>query len=56
VRAKIVDAKGITIPRASDLISFKISRPGVIAAVDNADNASTEPFQATSRSPPPPPA
>jgi len=49
VRAIIVDSKGIRIPRASDLISFKVSRPGIIAAVDNADNASLEPFQASSR-------
>jgi len=45
VRARIVDAKGVTIPRAGDLISFHIAGPGVIAAVDNADNASPEPFQ-----------
>jgi beta-galactosidase len=31
------------------LITFKISGPGVIAAVDNADNASHEPFQANER-------
>jgi beta-galactosidase len=49
VRATIVDANGLTIPRANNLISFKIAGPGVIAAVDNADNASEEPFQATSR-------
>jgi beta-galactosidase len=49
VRAKIVDAKGIQIPRADDLISFKISGPGVIAAVDNADHSSHEPFQASER-------
>jgi beta-galactosidase len=49
VRAKVVDANGIRIPRADDLISFKISGPGVIAAVDNADNSSHEPFQATER-------
>jgi beta-galactosidase len=49
VRAKIVNRKGIQIPRASDLISFKISGPGVIAAVDNADNASHELFQTNSR-------
>jgi beta-galactosidase len=45
VRAKIVDAKGVQIPRANDLISFKVSGPGVIAAVDNADNGSHELFQ-----------
>jgi beta-galactosidase len=49
VRAQIADAKGVPIPRANDLISFKISGPGVIAAVDNADNASAELFQADSR-------
>jgi beta-galactosidase len=49
VRATIVDSRGIPIPRASDLISFKVSGPGVIAAVDNADNASQESFQTNSR-------
>jgi beta-galactosidase len=49
VRARIVDAKGVEISRADDLVSFAISGPGVIAAVDNADNASHEPFQATGR-------
>ena len=49
VRARIVDAQGVTIPRAGDLISFQLSGPGMIAAVDNADNASHEPFQAKAR-------
>ena len=49
VRARIVDAKGVEIPRADDLISFNISGPGVIAAVDSADNSSHEPFQAAER-------
>jgi beta-galactosidase len=49
VRAKIVDAKGIDIPRADDLISFNISGPGAIAAVDSANNSSHEPFQTTMR-------
>jgi beta-galactosidase len=49
VRAKIVDANGVGIPRANDLVSFKISGPGVIAAVDNADNGSHESFQADAR-------
>ena len=49
VRATIVDANGITVPRADDLIAFKISGPGVIAAVDNADNTSHESFQAVER-------
>jgi beta-galactosidase len=49
VRAKIVDARGIEVPSADDLISFKVSGPGVLAAVDNGDNASHEPFQADTR-------
>jgi hypothetical protein len=49
VRAAIVDVKGTTVPRASDLISFTLSGPGVIAAVDNGDETSHESFQATSR-------
>jgi hypothetical protein len=49
VRAAVVDAKGVTVARAGDLINFRISGPGVIAAVDNADNASHEPFQSAAR-------
>jgi len=49
VCATVVDAHDVVVPGASDLISFKVSGPGVIAAVDNADNASHEPFQAEER-------
>jgi beta-galactosidase len=49
VRATIVDVHGIIVPRAADLISFTISGPGVIAAVDNVDPLSREPFQAGER-------
>jgi beta-galactosidase len=49
VRAKITDANGIEIPRADDLILFKVSGSGVIAAVDNGDNASHELFQSSER-------
>ena len=49
VRVTIVDANGIIVPRADDLVSFKISGPGVIAAVDNDDTISHEPFQAGER-------
>jgi beta-galactosidase len=45
----VVDAHGVVVPGANDLISFKISGPGVIAAVDSANNASHEPFQAGER-------
>ena len=49
VHAVIVDKDGIEIPRANNLVSFKITGPGTIAAVDSGDNSSHEPFQATSR-------
>lgn len=49
VRAAVVDRHGVQVPSANNLIRFKISGPGVIAAVDNADNASHEPFQANER-------
>ena len=49
VKASVVDKNGIVVPSASDLISFKVSGPGVIAAVDNADSTSHESFQADER-------
>jgi beta-galactosidase len=49
VRAEITDANGVETPRANDLISFTVSGPGEIVAVDNGDNSSHEPFQATKR-------
>ncbi len=49
VTATVTDAKGVVIPNANDLISLKIAGPGVIAAVDSADNASHESFQASER-------
>ncbi len=49
VTATVVDANGVLVPTASDLITFKLTGPGRIAAVDSGDNASHEPFQATER-------
>jgi beta-galactosidase len=49
VSATVVDANGVLIPTASDLITFKVSGPGVIAAVDSGNNTSHEPFQASER-------
>lgn len=49
VRAAVVDQHDVLVPSANNLIHFKISGPGVIAAVDNADNTSHEPFQASER-------
>jgi beta-galactosidase len=39
----------VLVPSADHLITFKVTGPGVIAAVDSADNSSHEPFQASGR-------
>ncbi len=49
IRARIVDANGIQIPRTHDLVTFTTSGPGTVVAVDNGDNTSHEPFQARTR-------
>ncbi len=49
VTAIIVDANGVKVPGASDPVSFKITGPGTIAAVDNGDIASVELFEASER-------
>jgi beta-galactosidase len=49
VTAIIADHNGIPIPDASDTVSFKIKGPGTIAAVDNGNNSSHEPFNAFER-------
>ena len=49
VTATVTDSRGVPVPNASDLISFGVAGPGVIAAVDSGDNSSAEPFQAAAR-------
>ncbi len=49
VTATVVDEHGVLIPVANDLITFKITGSGRVAAVDSADNTSHEPFQASAR-------
>jgi beta-galactosidase len=49
VSATITDEHGILVSNADTKINFTIEGQGVITAVDNADNSSTEPYQATSR-------
>ena len=50
LEAKVVDARGVVVPDAANLITFTVRGPGLIAAVDNGDNTSHEPFQADERS------
>ena len=49
VRAEVVDANGVRVPRASEELQFAVSGAGKIVAVDNGDMGSHEPFEATSR-------
>jgi beta-galactosidase len=49
ITATIVDANGIPCPNADNNISFHLSGPGVITAVDNGNILSHEPYQATQR-------
>ena len=49
VTAKVVDANGVVVPNANDLIEFAATGAGAIVAVDSADNADHDPFQATKR-------
>jgi beta-galactosidase len=49
VTASVVDENGVLAPGADQPVAFRATGPGVIAAVDSADNASHEPFQASER-------
>src|SRR6185295_3820515 len=49
VTITVVDDNGVLVPTATDLITFKITGPGVIAAVDSGDNAGHESFQGKQR-------
>ncbi len=45
VSATVVDANGVKVPTANDMISFETSGSGYLAVVDSADNADHDPFQ-----------
>jgi beta-galactosidase len=49
VNATVVDDHGTIVPNASQLVTFKLTGPGVIAAVDSANNFSHEPFHSNQR-------
>jgi len=49
VTVRVEDKSGTLVPRENDLISFSITGPGEIVAVDNGDATSFEPFQASQR-------
>jgi beta-galactosidase len=49
VTATVADENGVPCPSANDRIAFHLTGPGVIAAIDNGDLISHEPFQASER-------
>ncbi len=49
VRTFVEDDAGNLVPMANNLVTFTISGPGEIVAVDNGDCLSTEPFQSRER-------
>lgn len=49
VMVEALDQNGVACPLAENLIHFRVDGPGKIAAVDNGDPLSLEPFQASQR-------
>ena len=49
VTVKVVDANGIVVPHADNLVKFQLTGGGSIAAVDNGSQVSHEPFKANYR-------
>ncbi len=49
VTTTIADRSGTLVPRRHDLVRFSVTGPAEIAAVDNGDPTSFEPFRATER-------
>lgn len=49
LRAFVVDANGVVVPTANNMISFDVSGSGTLAAVDSGDNTDHDPFQAKQR-------
>jgi beta-galactosidase len=49
IRATVIDEKGVPCPIADNQLTFTVNGAGFLAAVDNADLASTESFQSSKR-------
>ena len=47
VTVRLADARGDTVPRAGNRITFQVSGPATIAAVDNGDATNLDPMQAS---------
>jgi beta-galactosidase len=49
ITVAVADGAGLQVPRAKNHVSFEVTGPGEIVAVDNGDATSFEPFQAKER-------
>jgi beta-galactosidase len=49
VSVEVTDSAGVLVPTAADAVTFTVAGPGTVAAVDNGDVNSHEPFQSTAR-------
>jgi beta-galactosidase len=49
VTAAVVDDRGVVIPRATDLITFKVEGPGHLAALETGNTREDGPFQSDHR-------
>lgn len=49
ITAKVVDKNGVTVPDASNLVSFEVSGSGSLASTDNGNETSMESFQSPKR-------
>jgi len=49
VRARVVDADGVTVPRAAHELRFSVAGPGMLVATDNASSTDHTPFPSATR-------
>jgi beta-galactosidase len=49
ITVTVADARGILVPRSKNRLTFEVSGPGEIVAVDNGDATSHESFQSKER-------
>ena len=49
IRARVVDAAGVTVPGASHRLRFSVRGPGTLVATDNASSTDHTPFPSTAR-------
>jgi beta-galactosidase len=50
VNVRVVDAKGLSVPTAGDMLTFSVEGPGKVIGVGNGDPSCHEPDKASQRS------